>query len=127
MRISDWSSDVCSSDLGPMARRVQHGGTFFAKCCTAPRWSGPRIRDAFRTGLSTTKSTKEHEEGKPALAPKVPSCCFVSFVVPFGHGTPLRGGCGFLRFHGVFGGCRETPCNTFRGMLHGAGWTAPLG
>ena len=73
---------------------------------------------------------EEHEgtrRGQTGARAEGAFVCFVSFVVPFGRGTPLRGGWGFLPFHGVFGGCRATPCNTFREVLHGAGGPHPSG
>src|SRR3546814_2292267 len=77
MRISDWSSDVCSSDL-PAARPFT--------CLPGHAAEGRAIRE-----------------------PRVVAA---------------------MGFHGVLGGAASvhaTWCNTFREMLHGAPWTAPLG
>src|SRR3546814_3233010 len=56
MRISDWSSDVCSSDLGA-ARYVQHGEELLAKFLqNSLRLTMARMRVLYR-------SRAQHSEG----------------------------------------------------------------
>src|SRR3546814_14575532 len=45
MRISDWSSDVCSSDLAPPPQTAADAG-----CVRAERWVRPRWNNRPRTG-----------------------------------------------------------------------------
>src|SRR3546814_15501053 len=47
MRISDWSSDVCSSDLFGASVVVQHRGTLFTKRCTGAGNGAAGRRPAF--------------------------------------------------------------------------------
>src|SRR3546814_6442238 len=69
MRISDWSSDVCSSDLAPywpMARRM--GGVFFRRTRTddliarpqqEPDWRAPDMHEA-REGRDDEEGQAQH-------------------------------------------------------------------
>src|SRR3546814_21314 len=102
MRISDWSSDVCSSDLarsmgfhgvlwGSAAERpppVRHGGTFFRECLTGGGHSG-------RPKRSTTKVTKRHEgdrRGDGAVPGERPIAKRLSFVLLRALRGPPRSG-----------------------------------
>src|SRR3546814_13063122 len=87
MRISDWSSDVCSSDLAPWAggraggtRRegVHAEGLSFKKACCPPNSSDPRSPGAAGNGKSieagliplvSSSSTRRGEDQHGAVAP----------------------------------------------------------
>src|SRR3546814_20917892 len=57
MRISDWSSDVCSSDLGADPRRP-----FFQRVDTMPKINEPRARTGYDyLAASLTSGPKAHQ------------------------------------------------------------------
>src|SRR3546814_18796809 len=88
----------CRETLWNVFRETLHG---------APAWSAPGFPPR-STRRTTKKANRIRTEG-----------AFVALRVRRG---PLR-----IGFNSVSWGCGETPCNTFCEMLHGLGWTAPLG
>src|SRR3546814_4695574 len=102
MRISDWSSDVCSSDLDPVEqefwKRCQDGNLYFQRCsgcgcfrhlprymcakCGAPEFSWERS-----SGKGTLFSwTVTHQALHPAFAAEIP---FVAAVVELEEGVRM--------------------------------------
>src|SRR3546814_17408653 len=63
MRISDWSSDVCSSDLGGQVSLSRSLPQTSTSCGTPPMgWSGPRLDQPTATATSATCSRMRSEE-----------------------------------------------------------------
>src|SRR3546814_6795273 len=78
MRISDWSSDVCSSDLAHMAQlaAAQPVGTETARAEALARWAQlPRyldteirnLREGVRRSYTTPKRSEERRVGKECV------------------------------------------------------------
>src|SRR3546814_4895344 len=64
MRISDWSSDVCSSDLQPCAwRNISHGGQLYGH-------GGEPARRAFRPGLGRRRFRQHPAHSTQSPAPR---------------------------------------------------------
>src|SRR3546814_3384170 len=76
MRISDWSSDVCSSDLGQIEPRFRHHlcrgtaplcGVALRLCAPAPRNDAEARRRAYRRPVAGDQHRAEDDEPQPAL------------------------------------------------------------
>src|SRR3546814_14640338 len=74
MRISDWSSDVCSSDLAGFLTRAKRGERFGStlNAATAPPISARRCRGG-RKGRVRPVSLRKGDRPMPALLPVPPS------------------------------------------------------
>src|SRR3546814_8298443 len=77
MRISDWSSDVCSSDLATCTSRSPP-----PSCATrsAPRWSSIRLCGRSRSACSTTPSGAACCQPDPASVPGRPVHHLLQFL-----------------------------------------------
>src|SRR3546814_8928458 len=69
MRISDWSSDVCSSDLSAIHQSVSicacHGDT---NCSSSPARSVPPCGKAMTSGASPRWRSEERRVGKECVS-----------------------------------------------------------
>src|SRR3546814_15723093 len=84
MRISDWSSDVCSSDLGPQFQREFAGGDLRrprARQERRPRMTWYAIRAIYRFALARTFRTLTQSIASPVLST---SLSFVVFGAALG-------------------------------------------
>src|SRR3546814_10631845 len=78
LRISDWSSDVCSSDLVRMERRTFLAGTAVGSFAVALNWPAPtlaeggdRLLDGFKTPPVDSRPhtrTEERRVGKECVS-----------------------------------------------------------
>src|SRR3546814_5916517 len=68
MRISDWSSDVCSSDLGALAKLAKI--EVACRCCGIDQWVEPKAEDVgdrlFNVGKTVVRAASEIGERRPA-------------------------------------------------------------
>src|SRR3546814_16939380 len=63
MRISDWSSDVCSSDLGGRIRAVRRGRPWFNVARGSERRNGSRERDSWRHVRGAPRNRRGRRRG----------------------------------------------------------------
>src|SRR3546814_10717855 len=95
MRISDWSSDVCSSDL----RRTSRGRHSPAKPASAPSVSGPERITGSRSAARRLTSSVRYGRTRRICFPELPP---TTVLLP----ESFRGGCSFgallsMEFHGA--------------------------
>src|SRR3546814_1900956 len=68
MRISDWSSDVCSSDLGSGARAGQRPGSRLGRGHTAARFAGAKLTPMSRRVTIKTLLVNQRNASPQSLA-----------------------------------------------------------
>src|SRR3546814_861249 len=71
MRISDWSSDVCSSDLGPFQDRLSASTSVSGRACI-PRWVRKQRVRQHRSGAETCRIHGDLWTDSPADSDETP-------------------------------------------------------
>src|SRR3546814_3556628 len=81
MRISDWSSDVCSSDLTPPGGRSQNPGRIEPGLWRQPRTRAPDRGSRFRKAATCNDAARWRQEAASGnVNPTSPSRCGGAFI-----------------------------------------------
>src|SRR3546814_19216932 len=89
MRISDWISDVCSSDLDLHAYHSRHPAIRAARECRSPRHRSPITEIRSSSSWSSTPQLPMHRKPTPKLLRQAP---FQKFTSAASISTPTTDG-----------------------------------